>query len=228
MWGPCDNVPAWVTSQRHNHVYLSVDILQSAMKGQESKALSPGGHSIPILTTSPIRAPPPKVEGAGQHDHGSEGASILDGIRHLWACIRGFHPKEARTHGLSHISTPQTRRFPQTGEYLLQVGTPDEGEMDDSTPEEVHATYFPTTKTPGPSGNVPLLDIAHLWEEANKALGDWMEIKSSIDEHQWKLVSEFGMTLCQNKSKTKESTKEAKALHTHSIREAETNCAHSI
>ena len=53
-------------------------------------------------------------------------------------------------------------------------------------------------------------------------------IKSSIDAHQWKLVSEFGMTLCQNESKTKESIKEAKALCAHSIREAEANCAHSI
>ena len=44
-------------------IYLLVDILQSAMKGQESKAPSPGGHSIPILTASHIRAPPSKAEG---------------------------------------------------------------------------------------------------------------------------------------------------------------------
>ena len=44
-------------------IYLSVDFLQSATKGQESKAPSPGGHSIPILTASPIRATPPKTEG---------------------------------------------------------------------------------------------------------------------------------------------------------------------
>ena len=44
-------------------VYLLVDIPQSASKGQESKAPSPSGHSIPILTASPIRAPPPKAEG---------------------------------------------------------------------------------------------------------------------------------------------------------------------
>ena len=43
--------------------YLLVDIPQSTLKGQESKALSPGGHSIPILTTSPISAPLPKVVG---------------------------------------------------------------------------------------------------------------------------------------------------------------------
>ena len=47
-----------------------------------------------------------------------------------------------------------------------QVGTPDEGKVDDPS-EEVHATHSPTIDTPGPSGNVPPLDIAHLWEEAN-------------------------------------------------------------
>ena len=68
MWDPCDNVPAQVISQRHNNVggkpiYLSVNIPQSTAKGQEPKALSPGSHSIPILTASPIRVLPPKAEG---------------------------------------------------------------------------------------------------------------------------------------------------------------------
>ena len=36
------------------------------------------------------------------------------------------------------------------------------------------------------------------------------------------------MSLCQNKSKNKESIKEAKAFCTLSIREAEANCGHSI
>ena len=89
-------------------------------------------------------------------------------------------------------------------------------------------TYSSTIETSDPSSDVPPLYIAHLWEEANKALGDWLVIKSSIDAHQQKLVSKFGRTLCQNESKTKESIKEAKALCTHSIREAEANCAHFI
>ena len=37
-------------------IYLPVDIPQTPAKGQESKAPSPGGHSIPILTASPIKA----------------------------------------------------------------------------------------------------------------------------------------------------------------------------
>ena len=51
------------TMLRGEPIYLSVDILQSTMKGQESKAPSPGSHSIPILTASPIRAPLHKAEG---------------------------------------------------------------------------------------------------------------------------------------------------------------------
>ena len=51
------------TMLRGEPVYLPVDIPQSTSKGQEPKAPSHGSYSIPILTTSPIRAPPPKVEG---------------------------------------------------------------------------------------------------------------------------------------------------------------------
>ena len=90
------------------------------------------------------------------------------------------------------------------------------------------ATYSPTLETLGTSSNVPTIDIAHLWEEANKALGYWLAVKSSVDAHHAKLVSKFSMTLCQNKSKTEESIKEAKALCAHSIREAETTCDHSM
>ena len=108
------------------------------------------------------------------------------------------------------------------------VSSLDEGKLDDPTLEEVPTTYSPTIETPGSSGNIPPLDVTHLWEEANKALGDWLAIKPSIEACRWKLISEFGMSLCQNESKTKESIKEAKALCAHSTREVEANCAHSI
>ena len=44
-------------------IYLPVDIMQSTTEGQEPKAPSLGGHSIPIPTASLIRAPLPKAEG---------------------------------------------------------------------------------------------------------------------------------------------------------------------
>ena len=123
---------------------------------------------------------------------------------------------------------PKLEDFSKPVVTSSQVSTPDDAKMDDPTPEEIHASSSATVRTPGPSGNAPPLDVAHLQEEANKALGDWLAIKSSIDACRWKLVSQFGMTLHQNQSKTDESIKEAKALCAHSIREAEANCAHSI
>ena len=55
-----------------------------------------------------------------------------------------------------------------------------------------------------------------------------LAMKSSIDAHQWKLVWELGMSLCQNDSKTTESIKEAKAICIHSTQEAEILCSTTI
>ena len=77
-----------------------------------------------------------------------------------------------------------------------QVSTPDDAEMEDAPLEEIPTASSPTAKTPGPSGDAPASDAAHLWEEANKALGELLEIKSSIDAHWQKLVWELGIALC--------------------------------
>ena len=67
--------------------------------------------------------------------------------------------------------------------------------------------------------------MAYLQEEASKALGDLLVIKSSLDSHQQELVSEFGMAFCENESEATESIKEARAICTHSIQEAENCCS---
>ena len=86
----------------------------------------------------------------------------------------------------------------------------------------------PTAEVPGPNSYAPPPDVAHLWEEANKALGDLLMIESSIDTHLQKLVLEFGMALHENNSETMESIKEAKAICAHSIQEAENCCSLTI
>ena len=55
---------------------------------------------------------------------------------------------------------------------LSQVSAPDDAEMEDPSLEEIPTTSSPIARTPGPSSNTPPLDVAHLQEEANKALGD--------------------------------------------------------
>ena len=106
-----------------------------------------------------------------------------------------------------------------------QVSTCDYAEMEDASLEEIPTPYSPTVKAPGPSNDAPPKDVAHVWEEANKALGDLLAI---IDAHQQKLILEFGMVLCQNDSKAMESIKEAKATCAHSIQKAEDHCSIAI
>ena len=100
--------------------------------------------------------------------------------------------------------------------------------MEDASLLEIPAPSSPTAEAPGPSGDAPPPDTAHLWEEANKALGDLLAIKSFIDAHQWMLISKLSMALHQNNSETTESIKEAKAICAHSIQEAEDHCSVAI
>ena len=80
----------------------------------------------------------------------------------------------------------------------------------------------PPVKTLGPSSEALSLDLTQLQEEANKALGHLLVTRSSIDAHQRKQVSDFGMALHQNESETIEAIKEAKALCAHTIQDMET------
>ena len=98
-----------------------------------------------------------------------------------------------------------------------QVSTPDDADMEDASLEEIPTASSPTAKTAQPNGGTPSLDIAHVWEEANEALGELLLINTSTDAHQHKLVWELGMALHQNDSETSEPIKEAKAVCTHSI-----------
>ena len=118
--------------------------------------------------------------------------------------------------------------FPKPVDTSSQVSTLNATEMEDALLEEILPPSSPTAEAPGPSGDAPPTDAAHLWEEANKALGDLLMVKYSINAHQQKLVSEFSMALCQNNSKATESIKEAKAICAHSIQEVENCCSVAI
>ena len=107
-----------------------------------------------------------------------------------------------------------------------QVSAHNDSEMEDASLGEIPTPSSWTVQDLG--GDAPPPDMAHLWEEANKALGDLLVIKSPIDAHQWKLISEFSMALCQNDSEATESAKEAKAICNHSFQEAETHCSRAI
>ena len=102
---------------------------------------------------------------------------------------------------------------------------PDDAEMDDPTLEEIKASPSHPVETPGPSGEGLSSDVTQLQEEANKALGHLLAMKSTINTHGRKAVSDFGMALCQNESEVTEAIKAAKALCAQTIRDVEAHHA---
>ena len=125
------------------------------MKGQESKASSPGGHSIPILTTSPIKAPLPKV--GGQVSMTTEMRELLSWVELDTSGHASGSSSQKRLEPSVLVTPlpPKPEDFPKLVDTSSQVGTLDDGELDDPTPEDVHATYSPTIKTPGSCSDVP-------------------------------------------------------------------------
>ena len=99
----------------------------------------------------------------GQHDHGSEGAPVLGGIRHVWTCIRELNPKKTKSHGLySHLCPHKLGDPSGPVDISSQVSAPDDAEMAETSLKEIPTAPSSTAKTPGPSGGTTPADPGHL------------------------------------------------------------------
>ena len=203
-------------------IYLKMDFPQSIMEGPKLKVPPPGGCSSSILIASPIRVPLQMVE--GEVSMTMEVRELLSqaGLDMSGYISGNFTPK--RLECVVLVTPPPTKPedFPWPVDTSSQVSTLDDAEMGDTSLEEIPATSSPTAETPGPSSGAPPSDTAHLWEEANKALGELLVTKSSIDACWQKLVWQLSIALHQNNFRTVESIKEAKAICAHYTWEAET------
>ena len=196
------------------------------MEGPELKALPLSGHSPSTLIASPVRPSLPKVEGeVSMTMEVRELPSLvwLDTSEHAsWSST----PKRQEPVVLVTPLLSKPEDFPKPVDTSSQVSTPDNAEMEDLRGNPF--SFLPYSWSPMAQQWCPPTDATHLWEEANKALGDQLMVKSSIDACPWKLVLEFSMALHENDSETTESIKEAKAICTHSIQEVENCCSVAI
>ena len=168
-------------------IYLKVDIPQS-IAGEPKLKVPPLSGQSSLLIASAIRAPPPKVEGE---------VSMTMEVRELLSWVgldMSGHtsgnsiPKRLEPMVLVTPLPTKLEDFPKPVDTSSQVSAPDDAEMEDASLEEIPTASSPTAKTPGHSSGTPPSDAAHLWEESNKALGELLSIKSSIDAHWQKLV----------------------------------------
>ena len=239
-----------MTMLKGESTFLLVDLSQSTTEEQESKALSLGGGLSPTASASPTRVFPPKVE--CQISMTMEVSELLS-----WAVLDNsglaLGSSTPKRPGSLALATPLPLKPEDSTKPVntsFQVSIPDDADMDDPTPEEIHASPSPPVRILRPSGEAPSLDVALLQEEASKALGHLMATRSSINACWRKQVSDFGMPLCQNESEVTEAIKEVKALcactirdaeactaaliskakiqHAVCIKEVEANCAHAL
>ena len=153
-------------------IYLKVDIPQSITEGSELKVPPLGGHSCSIQMPSPIRSPLLNVE---------REVSMTMEVKELLSWVVLDMSKHASGNSTPKrldpvvLLTPLPTKlgdFPRPVDTSSQVSTLDDAEMGDASLEEIPAASSPTAETPRPSCGTPFADAGHLWEEANKALGN--------------------------------------------------------
>ena len=120
----------------------------------------------------------------------------------------------------------------------------------DQTPEAVSAPITLPTKIPGADTSIFPENVILFQEEMNRTMGHLLMMRSSLDTHRWKQVSDFKMALHQNEAGATEAIREAKAHcgatigkveahhnthirkakahHATLIREAEANCTSNV
>ena len=188
--------------------FLQVDLLQSATKEQEFKVLSLGGGLNATPTASPTQAFPPKVE--GQISMTMEVSELLSqaALDTSSQALGTSSPKRPGSLALASSLPLKLEDSVKLVDTSSQVSIPDDVDMDDPTLEEINASSSRPVGTPEGSGDAPPLDVTQLQEEDNKAMGCLLAMKSTIDAHQRKEVSDFGMVLCHNESEVTEAIKQ--------------------
>ena len=187
VWGPCDTLPTRANGQRsqptQQQTYLPKGGHPTADHGgARTQSSNPQQSPSFYLDHKPCQASSTKV---------AEGeVSMTMEVRELlsWAALDTSEhasgsstPKRQEPMVLVMPLPTKPEDFPKPVDTSSQVSTPNDAEMEDASLEEVPTPSSPTAEAPGPSSDAPPPDAAHLWEEANKALGDLLAIKSSID-----------------------------------------------
>ena len=157
-------------------VYLKVDILQSIV-GKSDQNMLPPGKCPSILTVSPFKATPPKLErvvSMTMEVRELLSQAILDMSGHASG---NSTPK--RSNPVVVLTPPPHKlRYPsRLVDTSSQVSAPDDTEMVEASLEEIPTATSPTAETPGPHSGTHPTDASYLWEEANKALGELLATK---------------------------------------------------
>ena len=181
-----------VTMLEGESALLQVNLSQSATKEQEFKVLSLGSGSNTTPAASPTQASPPKVE--SQISMTMKVSKLLSqaALDTSGQALGDSTPKRPVSLALASSPTLKLDDFPKPVDTSSQVSIPDEEEVDDPMLEDIHASPSHPDGAPEGSSNAPPLEVIQLQEEANKALGCLLVMRSTINAHRRKEISDLG------------------------------------
>ena len=169
----------------------------------------------------------PQSRESSQHDHGGQWTPIVGNSEYLWSSLGEFCPKKTSVCGLrsTTLSLSWARSFHQTNGHLFP-GVPTSEhprwcEARHSNPWGDLCFLSLPVETLGPGTSALPKDVIQLQEEAGRAFGCLLANRSALDTQWRKQVLDFLIVLHQNESEATKAIKEAQALCSCTIREAE-------
>ena len=202
------------------HIYQEIDIPSLPVEEPDQKIPPLGKVSI-ILITSPHK-PPLKSEGSMNTEViNLLSQAVLEASSSESECSSPRRPTTA----VVLITPPQKPEGPfQAVDTSCQVSIKEA----EASLEDIPANISPIATISRSRSVSPLMDLAELWTNANRALDDLLNTKGPIDARRQRAVWELGIILCQNESQAATSIKEAKVICSQVTLDSQTSCSRLI
>ena len=210
---PLDSGISLITSE---HIYFGIDIPSSPVDEPDQKM--PPLEDIPtILVTSP-----PKSEGSMT----TEVSNLLSwAVLEASSCESQHSSPRRPTTAVIFMSPPwKPEDLPWPADTSSQASI-NEGE---ASLEDIPTNISPIAASSGSRSISPLVDLAEVQINANKALDELLSTKGSIDARRQMAVWELGMMLHQNESQVAASIKEPRVICSKTTLDIWTACSQSL
>ena len=213
---PLDSSVSLIASE---HIYLEIDIPSPPVEEPDQK-IPPLGEVSTILITSPHKSPP-KLEGSMT----TEVSNLL-----AWAALevsscesRHSPPREPTTSAV--LLTPPWK--PEGPLQVVNTSSQVSIKEAEASLEDIPSNISPIAAASRSRSISPLMDLAELWTNANRALDNLLNTKGSIDAR-WRADWELDVILHQNEFQVAASIKEAKVICSQVTLDYRTACSQSI
>ena len=198
-------------------IYLGIDIPSPPVEEPDQKIL-PLGEVSTIIVASPHTSPL-KLEGSMT----MEVRNLLSQAVLETSSCRYKHLSPRRPTPVAVPTTPPQK--PERPPQPVDTSSQASAKVAEASLEDIPDSISPIATISRTRSITPPVDAMELQANANKALEDLLTTKASIDTHRQRAIWELGIVLCCNESQAAKSIKQAKAVCSQAILDAQTTCS---